>query len=258
VSRFLLVLLFVVSNAIAFSQEADSVAYDPDATYTEEINDDDLPDSTGPSDSTHVSIRDFDPETLEDLKGDPSLQYKEPPTIAESLWDRFVVWLKQFLDAIFESAVETDWGRVFSYIIGIIIIVALIMMVLKVNAFRVFYGGHGADTFKHQVLDENIHEMDFEKLIQAAMAQNDYRTGVRLVFLYSLKMLSDKNLIHWDQGKTNHDYINELKAADLKNGFNELNYYFEYAWYGNFKINREMFSRVQVIFDEWKRKLRTN
>lgn len=256
-SRFLLVLLFVFSNIHAFSQGAESISTDADSTYVEITDDEDLPDSTAPPDSSNIVVRDFSNKTLEELKSDPSLQYKEPPTIAESLWERFLLWLNQFWEAIFENAVETDWGRVLTYIIGIVIIVVLIMMVLKVNAFKVFYSGQGADTFRHQVFVENIHEMDFEKLIQEAIAQNDYRTGVRLVFLYSLKMLSDKNLIHWDQGKTNHDYINELKAADLKTGFNELNYYFEYAWYGDFKINREVFSRVQSIFDEWKQTLRS-
>ena len=158
--------------------------------------------------------------------------------------------------AIFENAVSTNWGRVLMYALGIVVLIVLIMMILKVNAFKVFYSGHGANTFKHTVLDENIHEMDFEKLIQEALAKNDYRLGVRLTFLYALKMLSDKNHIHWDQGKTNHDYLDELKVSDLKTGFNELNYYFEYAWYGNFKINSETFSNVQLIFNEWKGKLR--
>lgn len=257
-SRFLFGLLFVISNTLAFSQSADSLTYDPDSAYIEETDENDQPDSTAPPDSSDVAVRNFDTEKLDELRSDPSLQYKEPPTVAESLWDRLRLWLSQLLQDIFENAVTTDWGRVFTYIAGIVVIVVLIMMVLKVNAFKVFYSGQGADTFRHQVLDENIHEMDFEKLIHEAMVKNDYRTGVRLVFLYSLKMLSDKNLIHWDQGKTNHDYINELKAADLKTGFNELNYFFEYAWYGNFKINREMFSRVEVIFDEWKRTLRAN
>jgi len=106
------------------------------------------------------------------------------------------------------------------------------------------------------VLDENIHEMDFDKLIEDALMKKDYRGGVRLVFLYSLKMLSDKNLIHWDQGKTNHDYLDELKQDELRGGFNDLNLYFEYAWYGNFTINAETFAHVQQIFSVWKANLR--
>jgi hypothetical protein len=108
----------------------------------------------------------------------------------------------------------------------------------------------------HNVLDEYIHEMDFDKLIQEAIAQQDYREGIRLLFLKSLKMLADKNSIHWEQGKTNHDYVSELQATEIKTGFNQLNFYFEYAWYGNFLINRDMFQRVQQVFTVWREKVR--
>lgn len=255
---FLLVFGCILVGGIAFAQDADSIVSTTDSSYTYDdgYNDDAQPDSTAPPDSTIVESRNFDDKLLDDLKSDPSLRYKEPPTVAESIWDRFILWIGQLLEAIFEGAVTTNWGRVFAWVIGIVVLVVVIMMILKVNAFKVFYSGEGGGNFAHTVLDENIHEMDFEKLIQEAMAKNDFRTGVRLVFLYSLKMLSDKNLIHWDQGKTNHDYLNELSAAELKTGFNELNYYFEYAWYGNFMISREMFAHVQGIFNEWKAKLR--
>ena len=68
-------------------------------------------------------------------------------------------------------------------------------------------------------------------------------------------MLADKNFIHWEQGKTNHDYMAELASADLREGFNELNYYFEYSWYGNFGVSHELFLKVQHTFANWKQKM---
>ncbi len=73
------------------------------------------------------------------------MQYKEPPTIAESLWDRFWLWLIQMIASIFESAVTTNWGKLLAYITGIVLIVVLIMMLLKVNAFKVLYSGDGCE-----------------------------------------------------------------------------------------------------------------
>jgi hypothetical protein len=209
-------------------------------------------DSRALPDTSAIESRAADANTLQKLKSDPELSYKQPPTIAESLWERFLLLLSQLISSIFESAVTTNWGRVLTYVVGIALMVVLIMMLLKVNAFKVFYSGEGSGTFRHNVLDENIHEMDFETLIDEAAAKKDYRGGVRLLFLYALKMLSDKNHIHWDQGKTNHDYIDELKLAELKPGFSDLNYYFEYAWYGNFKVNAETFDHVRDIFKTWK------
>lgn len=252
---FSIFIFFLFIGTLAFSQQVDSAVLQQDSAKAKELIDEDEPDSHAAPDTTHITARHFDSTKLETLKSDPALQYTQAPTIAESLWDRFLLLLRQLIQAIFQNAVTTNWGRVFSYILGIAVLIVIIMMILKVNAFKVFYSAQGANTFKHTVLDENIHEMDFEKLIQDAVARNDFRIGVRLVFLFALKVLSDRNLIHWDQGKTNHDYLDELNAPDLKKGFIELNYYFEYAWYGDFKINQEMFSKVQLIFNEWKGKL---
>jgi len=237
-------------SAASFSQDSDSLV---DQSDVAEIQDQyEARDSNALPDSSEVTIRSADRGTLQRLKSDQALQYKEPPTIAESLWDRFILWLRQLISSMFESAVTTNWGRVLTYVVGIILLVVLIMAILRVNAFRIFSTGDGAGTFRYNALDDNIHEMDFDKLIDEAMSKKDYRLGVRLVFLYALKMLSDKDHIHWDQGKTNHDYMEELKMAELKPGFNDLNYYFEYAWYGNFQINAEMFNHVQDIFKTWR------
>ena len=246
---FLFFICFFISAA-SFSQDSDSAVDQSDVV---EIQDEyDEKDSYAFPDSSEIRTRSADSETVQRLKSDPALQYKEPPTIAESLWDRFMLWLRQLIGSLFESAVTTDWGRVLVYVVGIILLVVLIMAILRVNAFKIFSTGEGAGTFKYNALDDNIHEMDFDKLIDEAMSKKDYRLGVRLVFLYALKMLSDKHHIHWDQGKTNHDYMEELKMAELKPGFNDLNYYFEYAWYGNFNINAEMFNHVQDIFKTWR------
>ena len=253
VKLFGFIYFFVIISLVVTAQsvESDDSVY----SYYDESTDDPK-DSQAPSDSLKVEIRNFDPEKLKELKADETLQYKEAPTVAESLWDRFVILIRQFFDSIFRGATTTDWGQVFTYLVGIILLVILIMMILRVNAFKIFYSGDGASTIPYSVLDENIHEMDFDKLIQDAVSQQDYRKGVRLLFLYSLKMLADKNLIHWEQGKTNHDYLDELKESELKNGFNELNHYFEYAWYGNFGVSRELFLSVQHVFTNWRKGVR--
>ena len=238
-------------------QRSDVEIVPADSTY-EYIDDTDeeQEDTQAAADTTRIEIRSFEGGKLNELKADHSLQYKEAPTIAESLWDRFLALLGQFFDSLFRNAVNTDWGSVFSIALGIVLLVVLIMMILKVNAFKVFYSGQGASTMPYTVLDENIHEMDFDNLIQEAIAQHDYRKAIRLLFLKSLKMLADKNYIHWEQGKTNHDYLSELPATDLKKGFHELNFYFEYAWYGNFAVTHDMFMNIQLVFKQWRDNVR--
>jgi hypothetical protein len=60
----------------------------------------------------------------------------------------------------------------------------------------------------------------------------------------------------WEQGKTNHEYVNELRVPELKEPFSQLSYYFDYAWYGNFDVNRDLFERVNNIFNHLKGKVK--
>jgi hypothetical protein len=246
--RVLLVLMMLLSFCVS-AQEVDSLGLDADSTLSAYEN---PPASTAPADTTTVTARNFSDQKLKELKADPELQYGVEPTVAESLWQRFLRWIGRLIESLLEASTTTNWGKLFAYAFLLISLIAIILMILKVNAYRIFYG-NAASPISHQAIDENIHEMDFDRLIQDALAKQDYRLGVRLLFLFALKMLSDKNHIHWMQGKTNHDYLNEISAGDVKKGFSELNYFFEYAWYGNFLVTVGMYARVKQTFDEWRR-----
>jgi hypothetical protein len=121
-----------------------------------------------------------------------------------------------------------------------------------VNAFKVFYSGADRASQDYKIFHENIHEMDFEKLIQEAVNKNEFRAATRLVFLHALKLLSDKHLIDFSPGKTNHDYVEELKPGELKSGLNELSFYFDYAWYGNFDVTQSQFQKIISVFNAWR------
>ena len=252
--KFGLLLFLLVFSVTAFSQ-SDTSAIDPQLEDLFDIDEQvTLPPNSGKADSSVVAARPFNESTLDDLRQDSDLQYKEPPTIGENFFERFWRWLGELLGSIFRNATYTDWGRVVSFILGIAVLVLVIMMILKIDAFKVFYSGEGANKLQYNVLDENIHEIDFETEIQKALDMNDQRRAVRLVFLYALKILSDKQYINWEQGKTNHEYVRELKDENLRPGFDQLSYYFDYAWYGNFHVTREVFDQVNGVFKDWKRK----
>jgi hypothetical protein len=229
--------------------------FEDDSSYVEEDYFVDDAHLYAKPDTVQVTTRSFDEGQLSTLKADEDLQYKEPPTIAESIFDRLKQALSRFLESLFDGAIHTNWGRVFSYLIAIGLIVVVILMLLKVDAFKIFYSGRVQAAQTYSVLDENIHEMDFDKLIAEAISQNEYRRATRLVFLNALKLLADRDLIQWEMGKTNHDYLLEVKHDHLKNGLHQLNYFFEYAWYGNFNVSREKFSKVQEVFNAWRKQM---
>lgn len=213
-------------------------------------------DFTASNDSIAIHKKSFDSATLKKLKADDDFNYKQPPTVAESLWDRFLSWIGEFISDLFRGATTTGLGQILLYTMGIVLIIVLVMMLLKVDALKVFYSGADQGKQKYQVFHEDIHAMDFEKLIREASEKGEYRLGVRLIFLYALKTLSDKHLIDWQAGKTNHDYVEEITMKELKTGLNELSFYFDYAWYGGFSIDQQLFSKVENVFKSLKDKVR--
>jgi len=247
--RFLLLWIAGIAITQAAEAQIDSTSVD---TYTYPADEKELQSA---NDSSRIDLRKFSSHDVEKLKEDSELNYTETPTMAESLWDRLWRWILEFLDSLFENATETNVGRVLLYTLGFVVLMGIIMALLKVNAFQVFYSGADSGKINARVLNEDIHEMNFESLVQDAVEKRQYRLATRLLFLYALKLLSDKHLVTWDPGKTNHDYVEELKVKELKTGFNELSFYFEYAWYGNFAVTPETFQRVKGIFNEWKLKI---
>jgi hypothetical protein len=247
VKRIFLLFAILFSISLSWSQDSTSIQ----TGFAEERQ----KEFSAPNDSSIIQKKSFGNDQIEKLKADPNFNYKQAPTVAESLWDRFWAWIGQLLNSLFQNATTTNLGRGLVYLIGIAVIIFIVMMLLKVDALKVFYSGADKGKTDYKVFHENIHEMDFEKLIREAADKGEYRLGVRLIFLYALKTLSDKQLIEWHAGKTNHDYVEELNVKDLKTGLNELSFYFDYAWYGGFTIDRNIFFKVESIFKSWKTKV---
>ncbi|MGE0770735.1 MAG: DUF4129 domain-containing protein [Cyclobacteriaceae bacterium] len=208
-----------------------------------------------PTDSVAVESRSFDSNQLKQLKEDPTFDYSQPPTVAETLWDRFKELLTTFFYNLYQGAAKTHFGRLFLYGLGLAALAFIIMMIMRVDALRVFYAGADKGSIGSHGIHENIHELDFDRLIREAIEKGEYRMATRLTFLHALKMLADGHWIEWKPGKTNHDYVDEIEASELKAELNELSFYFDYAWYGNFKINSEIFQRTQNTFRALKSKL---
>lgn len=86
------------------------------------------------------------------------------------------------------------------------------------------------DSMQH--IEENIHEVNLEDLLNEALLAKNYRIALRLNFLIVIKLLSQRDKIFWAKEKTNWEYYSELKEQLLKDQFKEIIRSFEVCWYG--------------------------
>jgi hypothetical protein len=103
---------------------------------------------------------------------------------------------------------------------------------------------------------EDISKMEFDDLLQQAIDAGRFRVAVRLLYLRSLRQLSDKSLIAWKQDKTNREYLRELKDNSLRPIFGDVTLIFEYIWYGEFPVNKDDFNLARASFLKFDQTLR--
>lgn len=211
--------------------------------------------------SDDVHVRAFDQAALSKYAENPEFKYKGP-VVGQSWLDRFFAWLRDKLAHLFTFTVGKDisWlGVVFNIIMLTLLIggvLALIYFILKAGGIDlrdIFSRRSTATAVPYSEFFEDINAIDFDAEIENAVAKHNYRFAVRLLYLKSLKHLSDAGLIKWEIDKTNTQYIYELQNADQRTEFGSLTRQFEYVWYGEFMIDNQIYDSIANSFRNFNR-----
>lgn len=206
-------------------------------------------------DSSQVTPRHVDTAALHAYKKLPEFNYQEEYS-GPSLWTRFWRWFWGLFD-FGTSRNRTIWTWfwiVIKYLFLGGAIAGLIFLVMKSAGLNLLslFRRKPYTSLEYSESEENIHEIDFEGELEKALAVHNYRFAVRLLYLRSLKQLSDNGLINWQINKTNTNYVNELEQPDQREAFKILTRQFEYVWYGDFTINNEIYHKISTLFQGFK------
>lgn len=196
-----------------------------------------------------ADLRHISPESLRQLHTDSDMDYNlgSPD---DNLWVRFRNWLfVQFL-RLFGTTTAISTLEIIVYILILITLVYAVLRLLKVDLQGLFLPKSKRTAVVQQDKEayENIHAIDFNTAIEEALKNKEYNVAVRLLYLSALKELTDREHIHWQPGKTNYQYQQELKSLSLKTSFRELGYFFEWAWYGNFSLDEQQYQEASTIY----------
>ncbi len=104
-----------------------------------------------------------------------------------------------------------------------------------------------------ELITENIFAIDYQKEIDKAAQTGNYRLAIRLMYLRLLKNMTERNVIHYKQDKTNFDYLLQLQPTNYYNGFLRVTRNYEYAWYGLFEIKEDAYHFIKKDFEQFER-----
>jgi hypothetical protein len=90
--------------------------------------------------------------------------------------------------------------------------------------------------------------VDYARIIAAAKLRKDYAAATRLLYLQTLLVLKEKELIQFTADKTNRQYLAELSKTVFQPAFGQLTRQYEYICYGNFPVSLQQFDILEQQF----------
>jgi hypothetical protein len=162
--------------------------------------------------------------------------------LLEWLSETISEWLKNTFDVVMDNNV-VYYSLIF---LGVALAAFLGWIVWKRNP-QLFMKKEeeGVD---YDVEEDTIYGVDFDSEIRQALAAQDYRQAVRLLYLQTLKHLSDQGRINWQPSKTPMQYMRELELP----AFSELSRHFIRVRYGNFGATEALFREMESLQREVK------
>ena len=200
---------------------------------------------------------------MESFKTQDDFNYSIAPNEA-NVFERIWAWLgrvvKRMLSFIFDDigpavGVLAAIVKAIPWIVLGLLLFFILKFFLKVNTRNATDVLETIPSIQLTNDEELINNMQLNELIAQAIQVKDYRLAVRFYYLLILQKLTDKELIVWQQEKTNEDFIREVAKLKIASDFTEITQLYDFVWYGNFEINEPEFLKATTLFNTLKNKI---
>lgn len=197
------------------------------------------------------NVREFDQIKVDNFKNLDEFNYTTSASDNQNILLRLFRWLWDNTLGYFFNNVDSNVLEIIVYILSLLFIIFIIRQFLKSKISAPLTSNASFNKpMDYLVKDDKISGIDFNQYLREALQNNDFKVAVRILYLMLLKNLDDSKKIIWHPGKTNHQYQNEIKEADLRNDFSKLTWIYECVWYGGFNIDKRNFNTVHKKFSE--------
>ena len=178
-------------------------------------------------------------------QSDPAYNYnRELITPELNLFEWISKQFGEFMRKIFGSRFAEEYSGLILICIAIIILLLIIWFVYRKRPELFMRSRKNA--LPYTVGEDTIYDVDFSGGITDALSRQDYREAVRLLYLQTLKQLSDAERIDWQPYKTPTQYLTEVRLP----AFRQLTNHFLRVRYGNFEATEELFRTMQTLQEE--------
>jgi hypothetical protein len=201
-------------------------------------------------DDFKVNVRIFSDDAISKYKNDPAFSYDEEIKDVEDWITKIKNWINNQLVSLRSSEAYYTILDFIYYGLMIIAVLLIIRGLLKADRRGLIFGKLSRDEIKFTENEEEISKLNFDDLISAAIENKNYKLAVRYLFLKSLQLLSEKDLIKINDNKTNNQYLAEIKNDKISRVFSKTTSVFEWIWYGNFPVDEKLMKSSQNEFNE--------
>ncbi|MCC6372209.1 MAG: hypothetical protein IT236_14490 [Bacteroidia bacterium] len=216
---------------------------------------DSLSNSTAVFDTAVVEVRTPDKAQEEEVFNDAKLKYKKAEAQNPGAMNNFLEWLagKLFNNVTSESLVYTR--RIILWTIIILSLIIVVRILWRSQLLWLTKPAPKATAFSFSDVTEDLSAVNFDREINKAIQNSDYRLAIRWLYLKTLFIMDQKKHIHFAPYKTNIDYRYELKDKNLEPGFISLSRIYEYVWYGQFVITEMHYNNYLEEFNQYQKRL---
>ena len=149
-----------------------------------------------------------------------------------------------------------NWFRTLVWIIIIGAFLAVLIWFLIASDVRLFRKKPKAVLSEADIaLTEDIFAVNYDEQLANAITNENYRLGVRLMYLHVLRLFAERSIIQYKIERTNSEYLFQLYNSAYYKEFFRLTRNFEYVWYGKFDISVPAFEMIRQDYTNLKTRL---
>ncbi len=154
-----------------------------------------------------------------------------------------------------QSLLNSDPIKVFFWALAIFFIAFIVYKIFLTGSLFARKNKRVENNEDDEIPDTLEAASKYYALISEAESRNDFNLSTRYLYLQTIKMLIDRDMVSYSPGKTNYSYVKELTGKSFRDEFASLTLNYEYVWYGKFAMNADQYKQLKLRFISFNQKV---